>query len=209
MKWLQWSILSNSLTKKPDTSTRRYEYGDKWIEFRPSIKGLPTIYDKDLIIYAISQLIAGIKHDRPISKTVEIDPYAFLVFTQRGTGGRDYDALCDALDRIDGTRMRTNILFDGERKDTWIGLIDSAQLQTDEKTRKPKKLTLTLSDMVMDAVVNKNVLTLHRNYFRLKKPIERRVYEIARKHCGRQSSWKIGLTKTPYQIWIKIFTKRV
>lgn len=28
---------------------------------------------------------------------------------------------------------------------------------------------------------------------RLRKPLERRVYEIARKHCGRQSSWRISL----------------
>lgn len=37
------------------------------------------------------------------------------------------------------------------------------------------------------------MLTLHKDYFRLSKPIERRVYEIARKHCGKQESWKISL----------------
>ena len=35
-----------SLSKKPDREVRRFEYKDKWIEFRPSVKGLPTIYDK-------------------------------------------------------------------------------------------------------------------------------------------------------------------
>jgi len=42
-------------------------------------------------------------------------------------------------------------------------------------------------------VLSRSVLTLHRDYFRLRKPLERRVYEIARKHCGRQAEWKIGL----------------
>jgi len=37
------------------------------------------------------------------------------------------------------------------------------------------------------------VLTLSRDYFRLRKPIDRRVYELARKHCGEQEEWKIGL----------------
>jgi replication initiator protein A len=37
------------------------------------------------------------------------------------------------------------------------------------------------------------VLTLHRDYFRLRKPLERRVYELARKHCGQQPHWKISL----------------
>ncbi|MBU0781964.1 MAG: replication initiator protein A, partial [Alphaproteobacteria bacterium] len=39
----------------------------------------------------------------------------------------------------------------------------------------------------------KEVLTLHRNYFRLRKPLERRIYEIARKHCGSKQEWRIGL----------------
>lgn len=178
-----------SLSKKPDREPRRYEYKDHWIEFRPSIKGMPTIYDKDLIIYAISQLIAGMKEGRVVSKRVQIDPYAFLVFTQRGVGGRDYDALCDSLDRIDGTRFRTNILFDGTRTDEWMGIIDGAKMQTDERTGKIKSLELKLSDMVISSVEEMNVLTLHRDYFRLSRPIERRIYEIARKAVGQDESW--------------------
>src|SRR6266481_7421730 len=47
-----------SLAKKPETAIRRYENGDKWVEVVPSVKGLATIYDKDILIYCISQLIA-------------------------------------------------------------------------------------------------------------------------------------------------------
>lgn len=182
-----------SLSKKPDREPRRYEYKGQWIEFRPSIKGLPTIYDKDLIIYAISQLIAGMKDGRKISKTVRIDPYAFLVFAQRGTGGRDYDALCDCLDRIDGTRFRTNILFDGTRTDEWMGIIDGAKMQTDEKTGKIRSLEIKLSDMVISSVEEMDVLTLHRDYFRLSRPIERRIYEIARKSVGQNERWSFKM----------------
>ena len=178
-----------SLSKKPDREPRRYEHNGNWIEFRPSIKGLPTIYDKDLIIYVISQLVAGKEIGRPLSKTVEIDPYAFLVFTERGTGGRDYDALCDSLDRIDGTRFRTNILGGGKMTNKWMGIIDSAELQTNTRTGKPEKLRITVSDMVLDAVESAKVLTLHRDYFRLRKPLERRIYELGRKHCGRKEQW--------------------
>ena len=183
-----------SLSKKPDREPRRYDYKDHWIEFRPSIKGLPTIYDKDLIIYAISQLIAGMKEGRPISKRVQIDPYAFLVFTQRGVGGRDYDALSDSIDRIDGTRFRTNILFEGTRTDEWMGIIDGAKMQTDERTGKIKSLELKLSDMVISSVQEMDVLTLHRDYFRLSRPIERRIYEMARKAVGQDESWSFLMT---------------
>ena len=143
-----------------------------------------------MIIYAISHLVAGLEEGDDIPKTVEIDPYSFFLFTQRGTGGRDYQALVDSLDRIDGTRYRTNVVFSGTKTDEWMGIIDKASLETDEKTHKPRKLRITLSDMIIEAIrERKNVLTLHRDYFRLRKPIQRRVYEMARKHCGNQGTW--------------------
>ena len=44
-----------------------------------------------------------------------------------------------------------------------------------------------------DPIKHNEVLTLHRDYFRLRKPIERRIYELARKHCGQQPSWKASI----------------
>ena len=55
------------------------------------------------------------------------------------------------------------------------------------------ELRVNLSDWVFNAVMSKEVLTLHRDYFRLRKPLERRMYEIARKHCGKQQEWAISL----------------
>ncbi len=37
------------------------------------------------------------------------------------------------------------------------------------------------------------MLTLSRDYFRLRKPLERRIYELARKHCGRQTEWRVSV----------------
>ena len=56
-------------------------------------------------------------------------------------------------------------------------------------------IEVTLSDWVFNAIKAREVLTLHRNYFRLRKPQERRLYEIARKHCGMQSEWRVGIQK--------------
>jgi plasmid replication initiation protein len=52
---------------------------------------------------------------------------------------------------------------------------------------------LKLSDWLYRAVANLEVLTLHRDYFRLDGGIERRVYELCRKHCGNQDTWSIHL----------------
>ena len=52
---------------------------------------------------------------------------------------------------------------------------------------------VTLSEWLFRSVLAKSVLTLSRDYFHLRKPLERRVYELARKHCGRQPAWRISV----------------
>ena len=52
---------------------------------------------------------------------------------------------------------------------------------------------VVLSDWMMRAIEHKEVLSIHEAYFRIRRPLERRVYEICRKHCGVQKGWKIDL----------------
>ncbi len=182
-----------SLAKKPETSIRRYENGDRWIEVVPSVKGLATIYDKDILIYCISQLIAKMNEGGTPSPYVSIVAKDLLIFVNRSIGGKDYDALVEALERLDGTRIRTNVKTGGEQEFEGFGLIESFKLRRSETTGRILEIAVKLSDWVFRSIAAKEVLTLHRDYFRLRKPIERRVYEIARKHCGKQDSWKISL----------------
>lgn len=52
---------------------------------------------------------------------------------------------------------------------------------------------VTLSEWLYRAILSKSVLTLNRQYFHLRRPLERRIYELARKHCGRQDKWRVSL----------------
>ena len=54
---------------------------------------------------------------------------------------------------------------------------------------------VTLSEWLFNAIQAHEVLTIHSDYFRLRKPLERRLYELARKQCGTQPEWKCGLHK--------------
>ena len=183
-----------SLSKKPETQIRRYKHNDQWIEITPSVKGLATIYDKDILIYCISQLMAKLKAGEKLSQRVRINTRELLIFTNRGTAGKDYTALIEAIDRLAGTRISTNIRTGTDEQYDNFGLIDAASIR--RKHGLDGRLLwceLKLSDWVFNAIQAQEVLTLHRDYFRLRKPIERRVYEIARKHCGQQSEWRIGL----------------
>ena len=185
-----------SLSKKPETTVKRYTNGDQWLEVTPSVKGLATIYDKDILIYCISQIMAKLKRGEEVSPRVRINSRELLVFTNRGTSGREYLSLIDALDRLEGTRIRTNIMTGDEEQIDGFGLIDASSIR--RKQGLDGRLLwceVKLSDWVFNAIRNEEVLTLHRDYFRLRKPIERRVYELARKHCGQQKTWRISLAK--------------
>lgn len=54
-------------------------------------------------------------------------------------------------------------------------------------------IELVLSEWLYRAILGHEVLTLNRDYFRLSGGLERRLYELARKHCGHQSRWTISL----------------
>jgi hypothetical protein len=58
---------------------RRYEHNGNWIEIIPSAKGLATIYDKDILIYYISQIMEKLKRNEPVSQRVSITSYDLLV----------------------------------------------------------------------------------------------------------------------------------
>lgn len=183
-----------ALSKKPETSIRRYEHNGQWLQVTPSVKGLATIYDKDILIYCISQIMAKLKKGEEVSKRVRINSHDLLIFTNRGTAGKDYEALQEAIERIRGTTISTNIRTgDTEQTDTF-GLIDASSIRRKHGLDgRLLSCEITLSDWVFNAIRHNEVLTLHRDYFRLRKPIERRIYELARKHCGQQPSWKASI----------------
>ncbi len=183
-----------SLSKKPETNIRRYENNGNWLEIIPSVKGLATIYDKDILIYAISQIMAKLNRGEQVSKRVKINSRELLMFTNRGTAGKDYKALQEGLERIRGTTITTNVKTGDEEQIDTFGLIDAHAIR--RKNGLDGRLLwceIKLSDWVFNAIRANEVLTLNRDYFRLRKPIERRIYEIARKHCGRKKEWSIGL----------------
>jgi hypothetical protein len=203
-----------SLSKKPETKIRRYEHNGSWLEIIPSVKGLATIYDKDILIYCISQVMEKLKRGEPVGQRLRITSHDLLVFTNRGTAGKDYEALCEAIDRLAGTRITTNIHTGDEEQRDSFGLIDASSIRRKHGLDgRLMWVEIKLSDWVFNAIRSQEVLTLNRDYFRLGKPLERRIYELARKHCGRQPTWQISietlLKKSGSQSPIKLFRQMV
>jgi plasmid replication initiation protein len=96
---------------------------------RAERQGLATIYDKNILIYCISQLMEKVKRGEEVGPRLRITSYDLLVFTNRGTAGKDYEALCEAIDRLAGTRITTNIRTGDEEQTDSFGLIDAASIR--------------------------------------------------------------------------------
>lgn len=186
-----------SLSKKPDMATRRYENGSKWCEVRPSAKGIATVFDRDVLIYCISQCIARMNEGLPIARTLRFKAYDLLIATNRDIkgGGRAYKLLREALERLQGTQITTNIVTGGVELFDVFSLIDRARVIRETRDGRMLEVEVTLSDWVFNAIAEKEVLTLNKRYFQLARPLERRLYELARKHCGEQLQFKISLEK--------------
>ena len=182
-----------TLSTKPDMNPRKHTRGENFIEVSPSRYGLATVHDRDVLIYCISQCMAALNEGRQVQRTLSFTAYDLLVATNRQTSGRGYELLKYALRRLQGTQIETNLKQGGKEYFKVFSLIDSAEIVKETRDGRMLDVQVTLSDWVFDAIQNNNVLTLNRQYFFLRKPLERRLYEIARKHCGAQAIWKVGL----------------
>jgi plasmid replication initiation protein len=183
-----------SLSKNKDFRQIDYKNGDVAITIAPSTHGLPTIFDKDVLLYCGSLLMDQVNKGLTPPKTLRISSNDLLIATNRSVGGRGYDLLENALKRLHGVSITTNIKTNGMKQVTGFHLIESfVFIESSFVKDRRVALEITLSDWFYNSIVGKEVLTINRDYFRLGKALERRLYEIARKHCGTQAEWAISL----------------
>jgi plasmid replication initiation protein len=187
-----------TLSTKPDLSIWRWVNKDetKSIKITPSVLGRATQHDKDVLIYIISQLTEALNRGRKDAKTrvVRFTVYDYLVKTNKPTGGIEYQRLKAALERLCGTIIATNIKAGGQRIKEGFGIIDKWKIiENPVNDERMIAVEVILSEWLYNAIQAREVLTINREYFHLRKSLERRLYELARKHCGQQTSWKISL----------------
>lgn len=217
-----------SVSKKPEKRDFIFEHNDTTIEFKASEQGLPTIYDKDLIVYAISHVVKEFRVlekkarenakkanvpfsiDDVVVPSVTFDAQEFLIFANRSTGGDAYENLVLTIERLTGSRIRTNMKIGGVVSDEWRHLVGNIGMESKEKTRRdgtkyivPDRITVDVGTSLQPVVRAYEVLALSRDYFKL-KPTNRRVYELARKHTGQQSKWAIGVDKLKKKVGSKM-----
>ncbi len=182
-----------SLSTRPDRRILSYEHNGVEITVTPSVRGLATIHDKDILIYCVSQLIAALNAGRAVSRVLTLRAHDLLVATNRETSGDGYKRLREAFERLAGTRITTNLETGGQDITRGFGLIEAWEIVRKSRGGRMASVSVTLSEWLYNAVLARSVLTISRDYFRLRKPLERRIYELARKHCGRQRVWRVSV----------------
>ena len=176
-----------SLSKKPRKQPIEYESQDGiYVQVMPGYEcGVATIWDADVLIWCVSQIVEARDRGLTASPVIQLIPYEILKATRRGVGGYDFRRLHDALCRLTQTTIKTNIVTgDSERESQfhWLEGFDVRKVREHYR-----EVTAVIPKWLFDGIMQPGgVLTLNPDYFSLTGGIDRWLYRIARKHAGNQ-----------------------
>lgn len=143
--------------------------------------GRATIKDKAILVFCLSQLMVKLNNSYETGNIASFTAYDFLTTIGKGTTGKDYKDLEKSLQRLNNTRITTNLTVKG------ISLPTEARLITEYryiKTSAANYIEVTLPEWLLECAHKGIVLDLHSTYFELSRPLHRRIYEICQQKCG-------------------------
>ena len=184
-----------SLSKKPDMQPCQYADQDgNVLMVMPSDMGLPTVWDTDIIVFAVSSIVDAKRLGEAVSPTIRFRLADVIGFGRMTKSSPTYRRLENAIQRLAGCTLTTSPAGGNEAiRDFRIIEQVTIKRRHDRVDGRLEYVEFTLSDWLWRAIEAREVLSLHPDYFRLRKPLARRLYELARTHCGRQPTWQISL----------------
>ena len=187
--------------------------------------GIATIFDHDILMWIISQIVEARDDGQPTSPQMDFTPYKCLQGIYRRTGGHEYQLLTKALHRLANTYVTTSIrkedqipLKRSERRRLEEGFhwIEGIGIQYVERNGKeaPEGMTVVIPNwLYRGALKHGNILTIDERYFLMRSGLERVLYMIARKHVGRQDQWQFTIRelyeKTGSEMPYRDFAKKI
>ena len=178
----------------PSHRVRSYEHNGVTVVVKPGIDGAALMSDRDVWIYCTSQLVEAMNRGRAdVAPNVRLVAYDLLRYMRREVSGEGYRGLQEALRRLKGTVIETSLQSGGKAERAGFGLLEEWRVVEWPGSQRMAAVEVTLPDWLFRSISGLSVLSLDQGYTSIKRPLERRVYELARKHCGRQPSWQISL----------------
>ncbi|WP_298810550.1 replication initiator protein A [uncultured Sphingomonas sp.] len=175
-----------ALSKNAWMKPLSYEHATVSIEVRPSANGVATIYDKEIVLYIASLMAAKLEAGEDVAQDFVFTAHDLFSVTGSNHSARSYQRLSEALERLQGTQIKTNIEAGGEGEEGFFSWLSEARLhysKTKTGERRLKAVKVRLCDWLFRAILrDRQVLNYAATYFQL-GPIERRIYEVARSTC--------------------------
>ena len=176
-----------ALTKTAWMKPLAYRTDAVSIEIGPGPRGVATIYDKEVLLYIASLLVAKLDSGEKVSQDFYFTAHDLFRVTGVNSSARSYARLSDALERLQGTQIKTNIEAGGEGEAGFFSWLSEARLtytKTRTGDRRLKAVRVRLCDWLYRAILrDREVLDYSPNYFQI-GPVERRLYEVARASCA-------------------------
>lgn len=199
-----------SLSKTVRHGVIRYELKDALITIEGGAEtGIVTAYDYDIFIHMVSHLASemkdyrykegkGLKPSLP-PRTYRPSAHEILKFCRREAGGKQYEQLEPALDRLQATRYKiTNLAGNSTRRAAEsFPLIGRYKVVSRTKSDRVDEVEIDIPDWVYKGVVtaseSPSILTLSTDYFLIAKPLAKFIYRLARKATGVNGFAEYGL----------------
>jgi len=179
-----------------------YQTDTVTIEVRPSASGVATIYDKEIVLYIASLMAAKLELGEEVVQDFVFTAHDLFSVTGSNHSARSYGRLSEALERLQGTQIKTNIEAGGEGEEGFFSWLSEAKLhynKTRAGERRLKAVKVRLCDWLFRAILlDRHVLDYAAAYFQL-GPIERRIYEVARS-TGNGEGFEIDLATFRLQV---------
>jgi plasmid replication initiation protein len=190
--------LSKTAWMKPLT----YSHANVAIEVRPSAKGVATIYDKEIVLYIASLMAAKIERGEEVGQDFIFTAHDLFSVTGSNHSARSYQRLSEALERLQGTQIKTNIEAGGEGEEGFFSWLSEARLhysKTRTGERRLKAVKVRLCDWLHRAILrDKQVLAYAAAYFQL-GPVERRIYEVA---CATAEDGRLEIDLATFRLQV-------
>ncbi|BAV53036.1 replication protein (plasmid) [Mesorhizobium loti] len=194
-----------SLSKMKRDGIIRYELKDCVITVEGGAEvGIANAYDYDIFLNMVSYLAeemrryrAAEKDNRRTSLPSQVyRPTAaqILKFCRRERGGKQYDELEKALDRLQATRIKIVNVGKGSRRDAEsFPLIGRYKVVSRTAQDRIEQVEMEIPGWVYEGVVRPDgkpsILTLNPDYFLIAKPIAKFIYRLARKAAGQTEAF--------------------
>lgn len=187
--------------------TIRHELTDGYVEIKAGPDGMASIWDYDIMLMAISYLTeAQNRHragqgDKP-SRVLRPNVAEILKFCRRSDGGRQYEEIEKALDRLKNTSLKIVRTRKGRggrvmRMAEGEGLLSNYRVASYAENGAVAAVEIEVPNWIYREVVESKhpeVLTVHPDYFLIEPGIGRYLYRLARRVAGNgRARWSFKL----------------